>query len=218
MNAASPPIPSLTEHATRTGDPIEVLYRRVIAELLTTGRVVLLADMPENATSGDLPYIAFYEAERLINWSRERDFFVLDETRLVRNGFVWWPARRYRVLDISPNGQYQVSIYDFITRSDNQWAEEASEATLPQQRGGATFSEIPLVVVGALDAAVEIGEIPLLGVGHAAIASYRLDADYRHQLYMSGQDTLIISGIEKALTASLVAATLNCERERFQRR
>jgi hypothetical protein len=38
---------------------------------------------------------------------------------------------------------------------------------------------------------IDIDEIPLLGVAQAAFAAYRLDADYRHQLYMTGQETLV---------------------------
>jgi hypothetical protein len=40
---------------------------------------------------------------------------------------------------------------------------------------------------------VDIGEVPLIGVAQAALAGYRLDADYRHQLYMSagGRDRVV---------------------------
>jgi hypothetical protein len=161
--------------------------------------------MPVGAQSGDLPYIAFYEAERAINWSREHDFFVLDETRLVRNGFTWWPIRRYRVLALDETGHYQVQIFDMV---ESGQVYDEPEPTLPQKRGGEIFGEIPLTVIGALDLAVEPGEIPLLGVAQAALASYRLDADYRHQLYMSGQETFVVTGISKDETPEALGASV----------
>lgn len=192
--------------ATRTGDPIEVVYRRIIRDLLTTGRVALLTDMPEGAGADDLPYLAFYEAERLINWSREHDFYVLDETRLVRNGFSWWPIKKYRILEIDPQtGKYQVRIFDYLGGGE---AYNEAEATLPVKRGGEYFANIPLVVIGANDLRVEPSEVPLLGVVHAALASYRLDADYRHQLYMSGQETFVITGITKEEIPSALGASV----------
>jgi hypothetical protein len=49
---------------------------------------------------------------------------------------------------------------------------------------------------------VDIGEVPLIGVAQAALAGYRLDADYRHQLYMSGQETFVITAQRLALCNS----------------
>ena len=121
----------MLERATLTGDPIEIVYRRIIRELLTTGRAALLCDMPE--AGGDLPYLAFYEAERIINWSRDHTFYVLDETRLVREGFVWYPRRRYRTLELNEQGQYQVMIYDYVFEGKDTIQEV--EPTLPVQRG-----------------------------------------------------------------------------------
>jgi hypothetical protein len=63
-------------------------------------------------------------------------------------------------------------------------------------------------VMGALDVIVDIGEVPLIGVAQAALAGYRLDADYRHQLYMSGQETFVITGISKDQTPSTLGASV----------
>lgn len=75
----------LWEKATKDGLPLEALHRRITAELLTTGRYALLADA---ATEGsDLPWLAGYTAEALINWADDRSMFVLDESGLRREGF-----------------------------------------------------------------------------------------------------------------------------------
>jgi hypothetical protein len=194
----------MMERTTRSGDPIEVVYRRIVRDLLTTGRVAVLTDMPvaAEAKSDSIPYLAFYEAERLVNWSREHDFYVLDETRLVRNGFAWWPVRRYRVLELV-DGKYQVTLYDMVAGGDT---ENIPEPSIPLKRGSQLFTEIPLVVAGALDLRVDISEVPLIGVAQAALAGYRLDADYRHQLYNSGQETFVVEGVTKEQAPPVIGA------------
>jgi Domain of unknown function (DUF4055) len=45
-------------------------------------------------------------------------------------------------------------------------------------------------------------------VSQAALAEYRLDADYRHQLYMSGQETFVVTGIEKNEAPTILGASV----------
>lgn len=193
----------LWEKATADGLPLEALHRRITAELLLVGRYALLADA--SAEGSDLPWLAGYTAEALINWAPERDFFVLDETGLVRDGFRWRQQPAYRVLRLE-DGRYSVETY---TGEDQDEA-----ATQPTARGGAALMEIPLVVMGPKDLSVTPEEPPLIGVARAALAMYRLDADYRHQLYMSGQETLvIINGDAPAAVGAGVVLTLKATRD-----
>lgn len=171
----------LWERATSDGLPLEALHRRITAELLLTGRYALLADAASEGS--DLPWLAGYTTEALINWSPARDFYVLDESGLTRDGFSWKQRQAYRVLRIE-DGRYSVEKYDGEAQD--------GEAVQPTARGGAVLKEIPLVVMGPQDLSVSPQEPPLIGVARAALAMYRLDADYRHQLYMTGQETLVI--------------------------
>jgi hypothetical protein len=66
------------------------------------------------------------------------------------------------------------------------------EVIVPQADRGANLTEIPFTIVGSTDITPDIDEIPLLPVARAALAAYRLDADYRHQLFYSGQPTLFL--------------------------
>jgi hypothetical protein len=88
----------LWEKATKDGLPLEALHRRITGELLTTGRYALLADAA--AEGSDLPWLAGYTAEALINWADDRSLFVLDESGLRRDGFRWENEQRFRVLEI----------------------------------------------------------------------------------------------------------------------
>lgn len=179
MPAAMEP---LWEKATKDGLPLEALHRRITAELLTTGRYSLLADA---ATEGsDLPWLAGYSAEALINWADDRSMFVLDESGLKREGFRWEQQQRFRVLE-KRDGRYSVQTYTGTERT-------AGEALQPTGRGNAALTEIPFVVIGAHDLSLPPELPPLMGVARAAIALYQLSADYRWQLFMTGQETLVI--------------------------
>lgn len=171
----------LWERATKDGLPLEAMHRRITAELLLMGRYSLLVDA--SSEGSDLPWLAGYGAEALINWSDDRDLFVLDETGPVRNGFEWTTQQRYRVLELT-DGRYVVRTFTGTT--------EAAEQAEPAARGGKALAEIPFVVIGAKDLAVEPEDPPLIGVARSAVSLYQLTADYRWQLFMTGQETATV--------------------------
>jgi hypothetical protein len=172
----------LWEKATKDGLPLEALHRRITAELLTTGRYALLADAA--AQGSDLPWLAGYAAEALINWSDDRSLFVLDESGLKREGFRWEQEQRFRVLEMK-EGSYTVQTFTGTAMT-------AGDEVLPSGRGNAKLTEIPLVVMGARDLSLHPELPPLLGVARSAVALYQLSADYRWQLFMTGQETLVV--------------------------
>jgi hypothetical protein len=170
----------LFERATPDGQTLEVFARRITAQILMSGRFGVLADIP---IDGELPYLASYCAETIINWDEDSSLFVLDESDYFRDGFVWVYEDRWRVLEME-DGVYVQKLY----KSGGQPGEEIQ----PSARGGQTLDEIPFVVIGSTDLTPEPEEPPLIGVARAALAYYRLDADYRHQLFNSGQETLFV--------------------------
>lgn len=169
----------LWEKATRDGMTLEAFHRRITRELLSTGRFGLLVEAPEEG--GD-PYLAGYAAEAILNWSPDRDMFVLDESGQVRDGFTWKEEKRFRAL-LLEGGRYVQRVYV---------GENEGEEVVPTGRGDRSLSEVPFVLMSARDVTVEPERPPLIGVARAALAAYRLDADYRHQLFNSGQETLVI--------------------------
>jgi hypothetical protein len=77
----------------------------------------------------------------------------------------------------------------------------------PQMRGGKKLNEIPLVVAGPRYLSVDkIDPPPLFGVAKSALAIYRLDADYRHQLFHSGQETLFVISNDPTVVPSVVGS------------
>ncbi|MCJ8520481.1 hypothetical protein ABID21_003652 [Pseudorhizobium tarimense] len=68
----------------------------------------------------------------------------------------------------------------------------AGNEVMPAGRGNTNLNEIPFVMMGARDLSLAPELPPLLGVARSAIALYQLSADYRWQLFMTGQETLVV--------------------------
>lgn len=204
-----PQLEPLREKATVHGESLELLLRRINEEQLIVGRVGLMADLPaEPDPANPLPYLALYTAESVINWDDGsfRDGFnslnlvVLNETGWKRTeDFTWEIKEKFRVLqlgELTPNEQ-DATYYQGVFEG-TQYSEASMFA--PTIRGQ-TLQEIPFVFINSQDIVAEPAEPPLVGLGRLTMAIYRGEADYRQNLYMQGQDTLVvIGGITKAAT------------------
>lgn len=152
------------------------MHRRITRNLLITGRQGLLADAP---VGGGEPHLALYSGRSVINW--DRDFYVLDETHKERDGFEWVEVRQHRVIEMR-NGRCVQRIW-----RDGEPGEEYEVRIA----GGGYLNRLPFSIASAKDVGPRIETPPLIGVARAAVAIYQLSADYRHQLFMSGQETLV---------------------------
>lgn len=188
----------LRERATPGGESLDMLLRRINEEQLVTGRLGLFADMPteERIDAKALPYIAMYNAETIINWDDNSPAYAADEVSLVvltehgwkrteGNLFQWTEQERYRVLMLQ-NDVYMQGVF-----LGKQFVE--GNMMVPMLRG-ARANKIPFVFVNPADIVSEPDKPPLLGLANLALAIYRGEADYRQNLYMQGQDTLVVIG------------------------
>ena len=192
--------------ATDDGLTLANFSQRVTRELLITGRYAVMADAPENG--GD-PYLLGYQAEQFINWDKGEDFYVFEEIDFVRNDFTWTSVTRSRVLQLDANGKYVQTIY-INDADDNTEFEELSV----QARGARSLDYVPVAVGGAMDMDLKPDTPPLIGVARAAIAHYQLNADYRLQLFMTGQETLIVynaTDLPKVVGAGVIVGLSSAE-------
>jgi hypothetical protein len=83
------------------------------------------------------------------------------------------------------NGRYQVELYNVDT-------DAGGEIRAPTARGERGLTEIPFVIANARDMRFVPDSPPLIGVARASRNIYQLSADYRWQLFMSGQETLFV--------------------------
>lgn len=185
------------------GEKLPELLRRINVEQLVAGRVGLMADLPSNPETGkDMPYIALYTAERVINWDdgatnelvpQALNLVVIDESEYERSEhFAWKKNDKYRVLqlgELGPNeseAAYKQGVFD--THGYNPASMKA-----PSWRG-TTLSKIPFVIINSCDITPDVDDPPLMDLGNMCMTIYRGDADYRQNLFMQGQDTFVTIG------------------------
>lgn len=192
---------SMEQIKSARGESLQVLLRRIHTEQLVSGRIGLFVDLPQNPPPDkDMPYIATYLPERIINWDSESDpeelnLVILNETEYERKAdFTWETERKHRVLvlgEARPNeltGRYRQA----LVRGDEQ---SFSEQLLrePSWRGR-TLDYIPFFFANSCDITSDVDEPPLLDLANMCMTLYRMSADYHQNLFMQGQDTFVTIG------------------------
>jgi hypothetical protein len=200
----------MLDKATVQGEGLQMLLRRVNEAQLVKGRCGLLVDAPTGVDPiNAVPYISFYDPERLINWDAGRrdegrnilDLVVLDESGFQREGFTWVMERKHRILTRGTPASLEsgwtrpplVAPYQVCVKV-NDMSMPIPDDFITPSIGGRSMPEIPFVFVGANDLVPEPDEAPLLGLSDLALTIYRGEADYRATLHYQGQQTLVIIG------------------------
>ncbi len=205
----------LIERASVKGETLKQLYRRVNEAQLTTGRCGLLLDLPREVPTGTpvLPYIAMYDTESIINWDdggvgsptmQTLNLVVLDESGMRRTGFTWEQKDRFRVLYLGEELSNEVvgTYHARVMAAD----ETDIEAPITPMYAGKTLDQIPFVFINSKDLLPDPDVPPLLSLANLCMTIYRGEADYRQNLFMQGQDTLVIVGSESADEAIRIGA------------
>lgn len=196
----------LRTRASANGEPLNALHRRINVEQISTGRLGLLVDMRENPDPANPnPYMALYTAESMINWddNTETDEYgklnlvVLDESGHKRiNNFDWKDIKKFRVLELGDTqandleGVYRAGTFDNDTGTLTY---DATTMKTPMLRGK-TLDFVPFTFINSKDLLSEPDEPPLKGLAEVCKGIYQSEADYRQNLYMQAQDTLVVIG------------------------
>jgi hypothetical protein len=202
---------------TKTGEAAQALLRRINTQQLVKGRLGLLVDVPTGKPINEaLPYVAVYDALRIINWDEGKlnegpdvlQLVVLDESGYRREGLTWKDERKYRVLtkgipeslESGWNTPLPEDKYAYCVKVNDSSMPVKGDFSVPHL-GGVELTEIPFVFVNANDLVPEPEVSPLLTLSNLSLAIYRADADYRQTLYLQGQQTLVLIGAEEDETA-----------------
>lgn len=183
----------LTDKFSATGDNLLTTLRLVNEEQLVTGRCGLLVDVAGN---GD-PYVAFYNADTIVDWHVETTadekgqtrFVVLDESGYRVNGLTRTYVSEYRHL-VLHNGVYKFGV-----------SNSAEPGAIPVEQlvtfsyKGQTLNQIPFTFINIKDNSVDVDKPPLLPVASKCATIYRTEADYRQTLHQQGQDTLVVKSL-----------------------
>lgn len=201
-----PQLEYLRARASASGEPLNALHRRINVEQIEAGRLGLLVDMRENPDPvNPNPYIALYTAESMINWddNTETDEFgklnlvVLDESGHKRvNTFDWKDIKKFRVLELgAPNENELQGTYKSGTfNNDTGTLTYVDTDMKPPMLRGSTLDFIPFTFINSKDLLADPDEPPLKGLAEMCKGIYQSEADYRQNLYMQAQDTLVVIG------------------------
>lgn len=197
-----PQLEYLRKEATLTKEGLPAVLRKIQEEQLISGRVGLLADLPVNPDQlAPKQYISLWQAEKILNWDdgsfnqgfNKLNLVVLDESGQSRiSEFEWHEVKKYRILSLGAVGPNE-PMGTYRSGTSSETASEAVAFTNPTLKGQ-TLNEIPFVFCGPKDIAIDPDSPPLESLANLCLSIYRLDADYRHCLFMQGQDTLVVIG------------------------
>lgn len=189
--------------ATINGESLQMLLRRINEQQLITGRLGLLADMPAVEALEPMPYIALYFAEAISNWDdgsytdgfSSLNLVVINESANVRNNFEWEWKEKYRVLQLGDFEKNEASGVSVVYKQAVFEGVDFVEAEMqPVTVRGATLDQIPFTFINATDITNNVDKAPLISLSNECLTIYRGEADYRQNLYMQSQETLVIIG------------------------
>jgi hypothetical protein len=166
------------------------LHQQTVAELLLQGRIGILLDAPDEASTVG---IYFYVSDSIINWSLDGMgrpiYIVLHETRLVQdqsNRFKQELENQYRVLTME-NNVYTVTLYD---KNSNQL-----QRIQPTFRGK-TLDHIPFSMAMPEGLRFGMSKSPMEDMVNVNLSHYRTSADLEHGRHIAGIPTPVVSGSE----------------------
>lgn len=168
-------------------------------EVLITGRVGTLIDMPESPAAGARPYWVQYTAEQIVNWRVERingmqtlTRVVLFEVKEIATDDPFEPSlqHQYRVLELK-DAKYSVTIY--IQDKDDKTKFNAQATRIPLRRG-MPLPYIPFNFCNTRGITVEVEHPPLIDLVDVNLSHYRTSADHEHGAHFTALPTPYITG------------------------
>jgi len=199
---------SLLKTATDTGEDLSMLLRKINSHQMTTGRLGLLGDIRVKPGEAPMPTIVLYDEMCVQNWddilvdqdSSELRFVMLDESgdELAKDSFQWVRKEKYKVISlITADGKMAFAGEPFVGVGVATLGpgDNPAMATYTQiQVQGTSAKAVPFVFCNTKDLSSVPDKPPLDGLANLCLAAYRQEADYRQNLHMQGQDTLVIVG------------------------
>jgi hypothetical protein len=210
---------TLAENCDGAGVSLAQQAERVVSLLLGHGRCGMLADWPTDemdATQEDLvtgrlhPTLTVYHPASVINWrtvvvgaSRVLCLVVISETKVVSDdGFESKTEQRWRVLSLGnelDDDRITKPLYRQIVwkKADQGGGYEIEKEVAPRDGRGKRWTKIPFSFGGAINNDPDVDEPPIEPLALLNLAHYRDSADLQEMLYMVGQGTPVVSGLDE---------------------
>lgn len=206
----------LLEVATPSGDTLDELWETVTRETFSTGRIILLGEIVDDAI-----LICPYMAESLINWhvlpkmlGGGAVLIVLKETKSVPKDddrYAHEDVTIFRELEIENIINDDDKVTGAMRYRVRRWKLTDKEAKavvmhdddtddegwMVPVRFGKPWEEMPVTVNNANDRTYRFGPIPLISAARRAVSIFRKTADYFRALYNKGDPQAVLFGVDK---------------------
>jgi hypothetical protein len=184
------------KNLSKEKENLPTFMKRISYDQVTKGRYGVLVDVAEGGTGENLPYLVSFPAEKIINWETKigedgRDevlFVIIDESGYVLNPYTytWTYKEKYRAFELL-QGVY-------TSRSIGERGDTIPGTLKVPTYRGRTMKKVPFTFIGSRDLTVAPDQIPLQALSNQVLLIYRGEADYRQNLYLQSQDTLVTIG------------------------
>lgn len=199
-----PVLEPMIKDATLLGESLELLLRKINTRQLITGRLGLLGDIRVDENS-IRPIIVTYNELAILNWddtSLTNDdvdvrLIVLDESGYEReNDLSWSYKNKYRLLGLTDENMLLADkgVYGSTLINEEKLMSIEGTQLPPPSIMGNTLNEIPFVFINSKDLSPSPDNPPLEGLANLCLVIYRGESDYRQNLFMQGEDTLVRIG------------------------
>lgn len=215
-------IPKVIEYieddANGRSTPLAQFAKDVAQEVVGLGRAGVLVDMPdvpevkrldEEKLLGADARLYLYRAESIINWSYARVGSSFQLSRVILHEiidvqvpddeFAVEPTEAYRVLDLESDDAtvdtgvgYRVRLFQ---EKDGEF--EMTSEYRPTLPNGDRLAFIPFVFIGSGDNTADVDKPPLMDIANVNVGHYRNSADYEDAIFMVGQPTPVITGLDQ---------------------
>ena len=195
---------------------ISQFSKKLATNVISKGRQGVLVDFPQargvetladERNANMKARIQTYSPESIVNWRVVKDgsllkltHVLLKEDEAISGGhaFKFEKFTRYRLLELDDEGFYFIRILE--ERKD----EKAKTTTyveveniVPRLPNGELLDKIPFFFVGSVDNGAAVNRPPLYDIAQLNLAHYRNSADFEEALYMIGQPTSYIVGLNR---------------------
>lgn len=202
------------------GNTITQFSKKVSIDVISHGRAGLLVDYPtakgirnlaDERSANLRARIQSYCPQSIVNWSVARDGGILklthvmlkeDYAEISTHVFKEKKFTRYRLCELDDQGYYVIRILEpkIVDDPKNRGAKitvydqiDIIEPTLPN---GRRLDFIPFKFIGAVTNTPKPNKSPLYDLAQLNLAHYRNSADYEEALFMLGQPTPYITGLD----------------------
>jgi len=213
-------IEPMLDDVTGSGVDLHIFAQQVTVEDLTTGRIGILVDHPEQSTEGLTqaqtesmnirPTMNLYAAETVYNWKEGRvnnqtvpvEIRLLEDFALPAEGFENPKTEKhYRILDLfqrsteegATEGEGMVYRVRVFRINDKKEDEQVGNDIFPLMNGK-PLPYIPFYMIGLDDTTLDMDEPPMIDLMDVNLDHYRLSADLKHGLHYGGLPTAVITG------------------------